>query len=299
LAAGLLLAISFTLSCSTSDPDGAKNMTKLRLANGLQFTSSAEIPDGNSPIITKVQFITADGRSAYGTLIFSSSEELIELYLQIDGEDGYYTKALSSSDIANISNGSYAYSLYLNFAPGLNADELDIKVGGKSNQEEVSELKEAEKSTIEKYSCGSTTITGDVLGFIGSFDMGRNSGSFEFKYDTRNIPDAINIYDSPNATGTPIFHYPSGGTSGWKSTTVDFSHRIITVQVIGSASGTIWDFIVNCPGSSSRPQSSSSPVGSSSSSGNSSPSNGGSCDIADYKKASVIQNIWQLVECQR
>ncbi|MDR0516555.1 MAG: hypothetical protein LBH25_05865 [Fibromonadaceae bacterium] len=256
--AGLVLAISLTLSCSVLEDakkavdktkEGATAAFQNSLTNsGMQFMASEGIPEGNESLITGVQFIAADGNSVYGTLIFTSSEELSELYLQVEDEDGYYMKELSSSDIANFSNGSYAYSVDLDFAQGLDADKQNIKVSGKSKQGKVSSAKDSENSLIEKYSCdGTKMISGDYAGFIGSFDMGRNSGSFKFEYDTYSVPDEVTIYGNSKARGYPIFHYPSGGTYELKSTTVNFSEREITVKVIGSAAGTAWVFKVHCP----------------------------------------------------
>jgi uncharacterized protein (TIGR02145 family) len=214
----------------------------------MNFTGSQAIPEGSESVITGVQFIAADENSPYGTVIFTSSEELVELYLQIDGENGYYSKSLTSSDIANFANGSYAYSVDLDFAPGLNADKQSVMVSGKSIQGKVSKPKDSENSLIDKLGCdGSVRIFGEYAGFIGSFDMGANSGSFKFEYETYVIPDEITIYGNPKAREAPIFHYPSGGTQGWKQATVNFSERNITVKVIGSAAGTAWDFKVHCP----------------------------------------------------
>jgi hypothetical protein len=248
-AAGLLLAMSLTISCSIIEEAkrGAKEALQGSLL-GMQFMASEGIPEGDESLITGVQFIAADDNSVYGTLIFTSSEELMELYLQIEDEDGYYIKELSSSDIANRANGDYAYSVDLDFAPGLDANGQNIKVSGKSKQGKISITKDSENSVIEKYSCNSNKeISGDYAGFIGSFDMGRNSGSFRFQYDTYYVPDEITVYGDSKARGTPIFHYPSGGTDGWEYKTINFSEPTITVKVIGSSQGTAWDFIVHCP----------------------------------------------------
>jgi len=250
-----LLAISLTLSCSVLEEVLNKEINELKeslqgslMNSNLHFAASEGIPNGNYSIITGVQLIAANSNSEYGTLIFTSSEELVELYLQIDGENGYYWKTLSSSDIVNYSNGSYAYSVDLDFAPGLNANSKTIQVSGKSKSGKTSSPEEAKNEKIKEYSCNNNNwIEGDFAGFIGSFDMGRNSGSFRFEYETYSMPDEINIYGDSKARGTPIFHYPSGGTDGWRSETVYFSEPIITVKVIGSREGTAWSFVVHCP----------------------------------------------------
>jgi hypothetical protein len=253
-AANLLLAMSLTLSCSVLEDakkkiddgkDKIKEGFQTSLTNGLQFTHSQGIPDGGESVIKGVQFIAADANSPYGTLIFTSSDELTKLYLQIEGEDGYYTKDLSSSDIANTDGSSYAYSVDLDFAPGWDADQQKVMVSGVSKQGKTSKPVESETTVIEKYDCSSNGgFSGGFAGFIGSFDMGRNSGSFKFEYDTYYVPDEITIYGDSKARGTPIFYF-SGGDDGVE--TVRFNERIITVKVIGSASGTAWDFIVHCP----------------------------------------------------
>jgi hypothetical protein len=253
-AASLLLAMSLTLSCSVLEDaknkigDVKEAFQSSLMNSGLQFAPSQNIPDGGESVITGVQFIAADANSPYGTLIFTSSEELIELYLQIEGEDGYYIKQLSTSDIANNAGGSYAYSVDLDFAPDWgDADQQSIKVSGKSKQGKTSKPVESENSIIEKFNCSNTKqISGDIAGFIGSFDMGVNSGSFKFEYETYSVPDEITVYGDSKARGT-LFYYPSGGTNGWKSETISFSQPIITVKVIGSRNGTAWRFRVHCP----------------------------------------------------
>jgi uncharacterized protein (TIGR02145 family) len=231
-----------------SSGGGFSGLVNSLVNSGMNFTDSQTIPNGNESVITGVQFIAADENSPYGTVIFTSSEELAELYLQIDGENGFYTKSLTSSNIADFSNRSYAYSVDLDFAPGLNADKQSVKVSGKSIQGKVSEPKDSENSLIDKLDCnGNVQIFGDYAGFIGNFDMGVNSGSFKFEYATYDMPDEITIYSDSKARGAPVFHYPSGSTEGWEQTTVNFSERNITIKVIGSGAGTGWDFKVHCP----------------------------------------------------
>jgi len=250
--ASLALAMIFTVSCSSDDTgyripgmDSFASNRSVFLNSDMVFVKTP-IPAGSSNLITGVQFITNSGGSTYGTLIFTSYGELMEMYLQIEGYNGYYVKELSKSDIANIAGSNYAYSVDLDFAPGFDVDQT-IKIGGKSKQGDVSSIKESENSSIGRYNCSSNYLSGDYAGFIGSFDMKRNSGSFMFEYNTYSVPDEVTVYDGPEARGTPLHHYPSGGTSGWKTVTVYFTKPTITVKVIGSSSGTAWDFIVNCP----------------------------------------------------
>jgi len=252
--AGLLLATLLTLSCSILE-EVKNGMSDLQsalsasLLTGLQFMASEGIPEGEESIITGVQFIAANGNSPYGTLIFTSNEELSELYLQVAGEDGYYVKTLTSADIANkASDSDISYSVDLDFAPDIDANNQKILVSGRSKSGKTSETKESKATTIEKYSCNANKyIEGDEAGFIGSFNMGKSSGSFTFSYDTQWVPDEITIYNGTQARGTPIFYYPSGGTNGERSEVVRFSEANITIKVVGSASGTWWGILVPCP----------------------------------------------------
>jgi len=216
---------------------------------GLRFTdnSGGGIPEGSESIITGVQFIAADASSPYGTLIFTSSKQLDELYLQVAGESGYYSKVLTSSDIANKAGGEYGYSVDLDFAQGLNADGQKIIVSGRSTQGAVSIAKESQNSLIEERSCGNQSISGNFAGFIGRFDMRASYGSFKFEYETYNVPDEITVYSDSKARGTPLFHYPSGGTRGWMEEIIYFDSPTITIKVVGSREGTAWRFKAHCP----------------------------------------------------
>jgi len=251
---GLLLAVSLTISCSILEEarnamsDMKETLTSGLLSTaGLQFMPSEEIPEGSESIITGVQFIAADATSPYGTLIFTSSKELDALFLQVAGEDGYYVKMLTPNDIANRAGGEYGYSVDLDFAPGLDAESKKILVSGRSTQGTLSITKESQNTTIEKRSCSNSSVSGGYAGFIGSFDMGVNSGSFEFEYQTYTAPDEITVYGDAKAREPVLFHYPSGGTDGWKKETIYFWEPIISIKVVGSSSGTQWHFKVHCP----------------------------------------------------
>jgi len=90
------------------------------------------------------------------------------------------------------------------------------------------------------------TDSGDEKGSSKEYDMGKNSGSFVFIFNTYTEPDCIKIYDGKNKSGKVIFSY-SGGSVNIKKVNVEFHNRIITVEILGGATGTKWDYIVNCP----------------------------------------------------
>lgn len=94
--------------------------------------------------------------------------------------------------------------------------------------------------------CNTSQEAGGEQGYMGYFDMGQKSGSFMFEYETQSVPDRIQIYDGKGTSGKVIFLY-EGGTGGWRTESVFFSKRIVTVQVEGLGTGTAWEFKINCP----------------------------------------------------
>jgi len=251
---GLLLVLFLTSSCSILDEaKNALSEVKDQLTSGLlsgaglQFMDSGEMPDGNYEIITGVQFIAANGNS-YATLIFTSTEELSYLYLQVAGQSGYYEKSLSQSDIANVGGGFYSYSVELDFAPELDFNNQKILVSGKSRSSgKVSETKESRPSVIKQYACnGNDEVSGDEAGFVGSFNMGKSSGSFKFNFNTYSVPDDITIYSGTNTRGVELYHFPSGGVVNKTEMISLRGEPTITIKVVGDP-GTAWDFRVYCP----------------------------------------------------
>ena len=102
--------------------------------------------------------------------------------------------------------------------------------------------------------CNTTAASGGDEGYIESFEMGQNSGSFLFQYETYTAPDKITIYEGDKVGGKPIFEY-TGGTKGWKKETVNFNNHIITIEIVGLEVGTKWTFVVNCPETQKQPNS--------------------------------------------
>jgi len=256
--AGVSIAVALTFSCSglhgifsgLSEEEPGNGITVLgnRLVNSsLNFESSPGIPEGSDSFITGVKFIAAAAEDSIGTLIFTSSKELVELYLQVGDESGYYSKALTTSDISNkAGDNDYSYSVDLDFAPGLDIQSQDIKVSGKSKDDEVSVAKGSENSVIEVKTCGQD-VAGYESGFIGTFDMKRDNNEFKFTYDTKSVPDEISIYEGSKGRGdSAIFHY-SGSTTGTKTAYVRYQKSPISVKVVGSGSTTSWNFKVFCP----------------------------------------------------
>lgn len=98
------------------------------------------------------------------------------------------------------------------------------------------------------FPCNKAVEEGGDDGFLGSFQMGKKSGSFLFKYDTQNVPDTITIYDGPNTNGKVIFTY-GGSSVNPKETIIKFNQSIITIKIktLDPTRETYWNFIVNCP----------------------------------------------------
>jgi hypothetical protein len=207
---------------------------------------SGNVPTGSTTIIKSVQFISNPAATGSGTLFVTSSQELSELYLQIEGKPGYYVRQLSEEDISYSGTGSYVYSVNLDFSPGLSAEQQQTAVSGKTTGETISGSVETANSSMKQLTCNDPSTSGGDAGYIGNVQMKQKSGSFMFQYDTYSVPDKITIYDGYDTRGNIVFTY-SGGTSGNKSSTVNFNESIITVEVIGLEKGTSWKFLVNCP----------------------------------------------------
>lgn len=94
--------------------------------------------------------------------------------------------------------------------------------------------------------CNTEQASGGEEGYMGYFDMGQQSGTFLFQYNTQYVPDKITIYDGKGKSGPVIFTY-EGGTSDWLTADVQFHNRFVTVNIEGLENGTVWDFVINCP----------------------------------------------------
>jgi len=160
LVAAFGLAVAFTLSCSDKDRDLFGSLTQITSSNLLQnsslgFMSNASgIPDGNVDVIENVE-VSGSVLSGGSTLItVTSSEELEELYLQIEGEEnGYYVWVLEDED--RVSKNPYVYQIALEFNKDLDGGEkedpkeLTFIVSGKTARGDVAESKEKELKTIK------------------------------------------------------------------------------------------------------------------------------------------------------
>jgi len=100
--------------------------------------------------------------------------------------------------------------------------------------------------------CNTVVASGGEEGYIGSFAMGQQSGSFLFEYNTYNIPDKITIYEGTDTEGRILFAY-EGGSVLFVHTIVEFYEPIITVEVIGCGAQTVWEFVINCPSGNNPP----------------------------------------------
>ena len=102
---------------------------------------------------------------------------------------------------------------------------------------------------VEENKCG-THKTGDGR-YVGNFDMGQSSGSFQFEFDTKSEPDSIVIcegkYDGVGSKGNSIYTCPCKASEGMKKRELPFNNQWINVEVIGCTSPSKWEFTINCP----------------------------------------------------
>jgi hypothetical protein len=173
--AGVSLATALTLSCS----DGKfsewlgdltngfttefANITKSNLLqnNRLGFMSTEDgVPDGEVDVITNVQINGTALSGGSTSITVTSSEELEELYLQIEGEEGYYRWELEPED--QISSNPFIYQIVLEFNQSLGeGDEGDSPtfiVSGKTKRGEVVEPVE-EKLIVKQVGSGALQIS--------------------------------------------------------------------------------------------------------------------------------------------
>ncbi|MDR2058193.1 MAG: S8 family serine peptidase [Dysgonamonadaceae bacterium] len=110
----------------------------------------------------------------------------------------------------------------------------------------LEKVKSGEECIEPPSPCNSIVASGGDEGYVGSFEMGQQSGAFIFAYNTQNVPDKITLYDGVNTNGKVIFTY-EGSTRTPLASNVQFHQPTITVEIIGG-NETYWEFLINCPG---------------------------------------------------
>jgi formylglycine-generating enzyme required for sulfatase activity len=98
---------------------------------------AGDIPEGSVNIIKDVEMnnIVISGGSAI--LAVESSVRLNKLYIQIDGEEGYYVLGLSDSSLID-STGGFTYSVVIQFTQNLENGELKASFAGVSINNQIS-----------------------------------------------------------------------------------------------------------------------------------------------------------------
>lgn len=97
----------------------------------------------------------------------------------------------------------------------------------------------------EPQPCNSATLSGGEGTTVTVHELGQNSGTFQFDYETYSVEDQIII----KYEGNEIFNVGPVGTNGVVSTNINYgpgTSTQIEVTVIGPF-GTAWDYTVNCP----------------------------------------------------
>lgn len=91
--------------------------------------------------------------------------------------------------------------------------------------------------------CQTQQSSGGQGAFTKSYDLGRDSGSFELSYEMYGIPDKLEVINAGKVVFTT-----SGLVSGGTTVQVPFSgSRIVFVVVSAPNSGTAWDYSIGCP----------------------------------------------------
>jgi len=176
LLAGISLATLLTLSCDSLSKFAddltnglASGFTNINgnnlLQNGkLGFQSSEEgVPDGNTDVIKGVQ-ISGNALSGGSTIITVKSEEqLEELYLQIEGESGFYQWILEDEDFIGTDGSLYVYQIVL---------EYNQKIG----DENIGEIAEGDEKTLE-FTISGKTKSGEIASTVEKDLIVKNVGS--------------------------------------------------------------------------------------------------------------------------
>lgn len=94
-----------------------------------------------------------------------------------------------------------------------------------------------------------TVKPSDVTSHGQVYDLGQQSGRFEFVYETYKVPDHIMIFDGSSDDPDQyelIFNF-SGSTNGARIEVLEFTNRYVYVKTIDGGSGTSWNYTVKCP----------------------------------------------------
>jgi hypothetical protein len=192
LAAGFSLATAFIVSCGTHSlqdfldelglgdnfRDKIKGLTSNNLLqNGrMGFVSGDQIPGSAPGSVDVIDTVIVNGRAVEGgstSITVIATEELEELYISIEGEDGYYVQALSEYDPTE--DGKYSYFFVLQFNQELaklaEGEEVEIEgeekpskemlftLSGKTKNGEIVKETEDEKIVIKKAESGALQIS--------------------------------------------------------------------------------------------------------------------------------------------
>ncbi len=95
--------------------------------------------------------------------------------------------------------------------------------------------------------CNAQVKSGGDEGYVGVFDMGQQSGSFVFQYNTQVVPDSIVIHDGSSVKDKVVFNYSGSTYNSAPTAVVNFTKGKVTVEVMSLGDGTWWEFLVNCP----------------------------------------------------
>jgi hypothetical protein len=91
--------------------------------------------------------------------------------------------------------------------------------------------------------CSTMTTSGGAGVTTNIHELGRKSGTFIFSWDALSIPDKFDIFYQ----GVLLFSTGFVSFTGTHTLTYAGSSTQVTVVVTGSAPGTAWTYIVNCP----------------------------------------------------
>ena len=118
-------------SSSVVDNPSSSSSTILQTA-GLTFVSAQEIPP-NYVSFSDTEWTGTVSPGGIITLRVTCANEMSELYLKINSENGYYVRQITAENIVSSEPGSYIYYFTFAFSLELNhVGEMEFSISGKA-----------------------------------------------------------------------------------------------------------------------------------------------------------------------
>jgi len=170
--AGVSLAAALILSCSALKDalnETVASFTSLTSSNLLQnsragfMSSNGEgVPDGDVDVIDKVEINGSAIQGGSTSITVTATQRLDTLFIQIEGENGYYAFELEPGDLISSGNGRFVYQIDLvlntNIGEGDEGLNPTITVSGKTKGGDTT-VSKSEQLVIKQVGSGKLQIS--------------------------------------------------------------------------------------------------------------------------------------------